>query len=327
MNQPGITAFGVTQDGKAVQRITLRAGELTVALLTWGAVLQSLRLLGVPHDLTLGSDRLADYEGGMRYHGSLIGPVVNRITGATALIDGAPHRFEVNQDPGITLHSGAAGTHLKIWQIAEVTENAATLTLTLADGEGGFPGTRRISARFSLIEPATLRLTVTVFSTATTLINIANHSYWNLDGSADWTGHSLQIHADRFLPTTAHFTPTGQISPVAGSDMDFRQPRRIAAQKNLFDTNFCLSDQRRAITDALTLTGTSGVSMTMATTEPGLQVYDGRNAIRPGRAPYEALAFEAQFWPDAPNHPAFPDITLAAGTLSEQVTEWRFRAS
>lgn len=326
MNHPGITPFGVTQDGKAVQRITLRSGDLTVALLTWGAVLQSLRLSGVPHDLTLGSEDLADYEGAMRHHGSLIGPVVNRITGATARIGGVAHRFEVNQDPDITLHSGAAGTHLKVWHLGEMTEDSATLTLTLADGEGGFPGTRRISAQFSLIEPATLRLTVSVFSTATTLINIANHSYWNLDGSANWSGHSLQIHADRYLPTTPHFTPTGQIAPVDGSAMDFRHPRRVTAADNVFDTNFCLSDQRRPLTKALTLTGASGVSMTMATTEPGLQVYDGRNALRPGHAPYEGLAFEAQFWPDAPNHPAFPDITLAPDTLSKQVTEWRFRA-
>ena len=87
----------------------------------------------------------------------------------------------------------------------------------------------------------------------------------------------------------------------------------------------CLATQRRDLTDAMTLTGKSGVSMTMATTEPGLQVYDGRNGIRPGHAAYEGLAFEAQFWPDAPNNPKFPDITLPAATMWEQVTEWRFR--
>jgi aldose 1-epimerase len=308
-----------------VQRITLSSGELSVALLTWGAVVQSVRLLGVPYDLTLGSDRLADYEGTMRHHGSLIGPVVNRITGARATIDGADHRFEVNQPPDICLHSGAVGTHLKIWNLTELTETSATLGLTLPDGEGGFPGTRHISARFSLID-TTLRMNVTVFSTKTTLINFANHSYWNLDGTGDWSGHSLQINADHYLPTTEHFTPIGDIVPVADSAMDFRTPKAITPGKDLFDTNFCLSNQRRALTDAMTLTGTSGVSMTMATTEPGLQVYDGRNGIRPGHAAYEGLAFEAQFWPDAPNHAAYPDITLSAATMWEQVTEWRFRA-
>jgi len=326
MIQPGIAPFGLTSDGKAVQRITLAAGELAVSLLTWGAVLHSVRLLGVPHDLTLGSDRLADYEGAMRHHGSLIGPVANRITGARAKIDGADHRFEVNQSPDITLHSGAAGTHLKVWTLTEMTETSATLGLTLPDGEGGFPGTRHISARFLLIEPAILRLTVTVFSTKPTLINMANHSYWNLDGSDDWSGHQLQINADHYLPTTEHFTPTGEIAPVASSAMDFRKPRPITPRADLFDNNFCLSLLRRDLTEVMTLTGTSGVSMTMATTEPGLQVYDGRNAIRPGRSPYEGLAFEAQFWPDAPNHPEFPDITLPEATMWEQITEWRFRA-
>lgn len=326
MIQPGIAPFGVTRDGRAVQRITLSSGELSVALLTWGAVVQSVRLLGVPYDLTLGSDRLADYEGTMRHHGSLIGPVVNRITGSRAKVDGADHEFEVNQPPNICLHSGAAGTHLKIWNLTEMTETSATLSLTLPDGEGGFPGTRHISARFSLTDTATLRMTVTVFSTKTTLINFANHSYWNLDGTDDWSGHSLQINAEHYLPTTEHFTPMGEIVPVADSAMDFRTPKAIAPRKDLFDTNFCLANQRRDLTDAMTLTGKSGVSMTMATTEPGLQVYDGRNGIRPGHAAYEGLAFEAQFWPDAPNNPAYPDITLPAATMWEQVTEWRFRA-
>lgn len=326
MIQPGIAPFGVTSDGKAVQRITLTAGKLSVSLLTWGAVVQSVRLLGVPYDLTLGSDNLADYEGAMRHHGSLIGPVANRITGARAMIDGTLHRFEVNQDPDITLHSAAAGTHLKVWQLSEMTETTATLSLTLADGEGGFPGTRHISARFEVMDPAILRMTVNVFSDATTLINFANHSYWNLDGSDDWSGHRLQIHADHYLPTTPQFTPTGKIAAVEGTEMDFRKGRAIRPRVNEFDTNYCLGNHRRALTNAFTLTGTSGLSMTMATTEPGLQVYDGRNGIRPGHAAYEGLAFEAQFWPDAPNNPAFPDITLPAGTMSEQLTEWRFRA-
>jgi aldose 1-epimerase len=311
-------------DGRPVQKITLQDGGLCASVLTWGAVLQSVRLDGVAHGLTLGSPQLSDYEGDMRHHGSLIGPVVNRITGARAMIGGTEHVFDANQEGQITLHSGRAGTHLKIWRLAELSETSATLTLELPDGEGGFPGHRRLAARFTVLPPGMLRLEVTASTDAPTLMNIANHSYWNLDGSAEWSGHRLMVLADHYLPTTPHFTPTGQIAPVTQGGMDFRTAREIIAGRDLFDTNFCLAPARRTLTDALHLVGRSGVSMTVATTEPGIQIYDGRNAFRPGRGPHEGLAIETQFWPDAPNNPGFPDILLQPEDQWRQVTEWRF---
>lgn len=326
MGQPGIAPFGTTLDGRHVQKIILQDSGLCVSVLTWGAVVQSVRLDGVAHDLTLGSPRLRDYEGAMRHHGSLIGPVVNRITGAKAQICGREFAFEANQDGRITLHAGDAGTHLKIWRLAELSETSATLTLDLPDGDGGFPGNRRISARYTISAPATLRLDITASTDAPTLINFANHSYWNLDGTTEWSGHRLMILADRYLPTTPDFTPQGRVAPVSESDMDFRSEREITVGQHAFDTNFCLADARRPLTEALRLTGASGVSMTVATTEPGIQVYDGRNAIRPGRAAYEGLAVEAQFWPDAPNNPDYPDILVMPDTHWQQSTEWRFKA-
>ena len=317
-----ITLFGTTGEAE-VQRITLTRDDLTVSLLTWGAVIQSVRLAGVPHDLTLGSDRLADYQGQMRYHGSLIAPVVNRISGASAQIAGRTHRFQANQDGRITLHGGDAGTHLKVWTLDGHDDTNATLTITLPDGDGGFPGTRHIAARFGLTDRATMRLDVTATTDAPTLMNIANHSYWNLDGTPDWSGHSLTVHAGTYLPGTPDFTPTGEIAPVSG-DMDFRTPRRISPGHPALDTNFCLGTERRPLTHALTLTGASGTSLEVHTTEPGIQVYDGRDAFRPSHPPYEGLAVETQFWPDAPNHPAFPDITLHPDDPWHQTTEWRF---
>ncbi|MDT8854610.1 aldose epimerase family protein [Paracoccaceae bacterium Fryx2] len=318
-----VAPFG-SAHGQTVQRILLQAGDLTVALLTWGAVLQSVRLAGVAHDLTLGSDRIDDYLGAMRHHGSVIGPVANRISGAQARIAGRLHRFEANQAGTITLHGGDAGTHLKLWSLVAATADSATLGLTLPDGDGGFPGNRTLAARFEVAPPATLRLTVTATTDAATLINVANHSYWNLDGSADWSGHALRIAADRYLPTTPDFTPTGEIFPTEGTPHDFRTAREITPGAPPLDHCFCLSDARRPLTPVLWLTGRGGTSLTLATTEPGVQVYDGRAALRPGHGPYEGLAIEAQFWPDAPNHPAFPAITLTPGTPWEQVTEWHF---
>ena len=309
--------FGTTNKGEAVEKITLSAGDLTVAVLTWGAVLQSVRLAQIPYDLTLGSNALADYEGPLRYHGSIIAPVVNRLSNAQAPLGDKTLGFQVNFNGQHTLHSGDAGTHLKVWRIAHASKTECLLALTLPDGEGGFPGTRSITALFQLAAPASLRLTITTTTDADTLLNATNHSYWNLDGSADFSGHSLQIAADHYLPATDEFIPTGEIRPV--SDMfDFRKPKPIAPQSPDLDNCFCLSQSQQPLRDVLTLTGQSNFKMTVATTEPGIQIYDCRHDH------YKGLAIEAQGWPDAPNKPGFPPITLAKGETLTQITEWRF---
>lgn len=321
---PQIEAFGTTATGQAVRKITLRAGDLTASVLTWGAVLQSVRLAGVGHDLTLGSDLLADYEGDMRYHGSLIAPVVNRLTDASAPVAGVPHRFEVNFNGRHNLHSGAAGTHLKVWDLVSATETEAVLALDLPDGEGGFPGNRRVEVRFGVAAPATLRMDVSVATDKATIWNAANHSYWNLDGAEGWAGHRLQIAADTYLPTDADFIPTGQIVPVAGTPFDFRKSQPVAPFAPDLDNCFCLGQGPEPLREVLWLTGASGVTLAVATTEAGVQLYDGRHALRPGHSAYEGLAIETQGWPDAPNKAGFPSIDLGAGETRAQITEWRF---
>ncbi len=318
--------FGTTKDGQDVQKITLAAGDLTVQLLTWGAVVQDVQLAGVNRSLTLGSDQLSDYEGDMRHHGALIGPVANRISNARVRLDGMMYELERNQDGRIHLHSGAQAIHLQVWDVVEVTPSAATLAITLPDGMCGLPGTRRITARFKITAPATLTMTVHGATDATTLMNFANHSYWNLDGSDTYDGHRLRIAADRYLPCTQDDYPTGEIVDVTGTDMDFRAEREITVNRPPFDNNFCLSDTNRPLRDVLRLTGGSGVQMTMGTTATGIQVYDARDAQRPGKTRYEGLAIEAQAWPDAPNNPAFPSIKITPDAPYSQTTQWRFQA-
>ena len=317
--------FGKTAGGEAVEKITLVAGELTVSVLTLGAALQSVRMAGVAHDLTLGSENVADYEGVMRYHGTLIAPMVNRIRGAGAVIAGKRHRFEANLDGQHSLHSGASGTHLKLWKVVARGHDFVELALDLPDGEGGFPGKRQVVARYCLAAPAKLRLEITAKTDAPTIFNAANHSYWTLNGAAHWGGHRLRLAAARVLPTDGDFLVTGEISPVAGSDLDFQSERAIAPGAPALDNCFCLADAPQALRDVAWLTSPSGdLKMILATSEAGLQVYDGRNAMRPGRDGYEGLAFEAQGWPDAPNNPAFPPSGLLPGKPVTQITEWRF---
>ena len=319
-----IADFGRTQAGETVSVATLRSAALTVRVLTLGAILQDVRLAGVGRSLTLGSDSVADYEGTMRFHGSLIAPVANRIGGNRAEVGDQVLRFDPGPEQPNILHSGAAGTHLKLWSMADCGPDAVTLALDLPDGEGGFPGERTIRATYSLPEPDCLRLEVVAETDRPTLFNAANHSYWNLDGSESWQGHRLRIAADRYLPATGDVLPTGEVAPVAGTVFDFRADRVAGPGQPPLDHCFCLSEGRVAFRPVLTLTGATGVTMTLSTTEAGVQIYDGSGAARPGRWAGEGVAIEAQGWPDAPNNPGFPSILLSPGESYRQITEWRF---
>lgn len=327
----GPTVFGTTETGETVHRAVLSAGDLAVALLEHGAVVQDVRLAGVAHSLTLGSPDLAAYEGRMASCGAIMGPVANRISGARARIGDATHAF--HSDTPTLLHGGTAATHRRVWRFTDIAADRAALTLSLPDGEGGFPGNRTIRAEFRLLPPATLRLTLTATTDAPTLINLANHSYWRLADTATVAGHVLRIAADRYLPATEAVLPTGEVAPVQDTRFDYREGRALqSGAEGLIDTNFCLSDARTDLRPVAWLTGPTGLTLELATTEPGLQVFDGHSLDLPQYrtcdggtpAPYCAVALEAQFWPDAPTHPHFPSILLRPGAPWEQVTEWRF---
>ena len=316
--------FGTTQGGDPVEKITLRAGSLQVSILTLGAIVQYVQLDGVDHGLTLGSDNLSDYETGMGFHGAIVGPIANRISNARVRLDGMMYELERNDGAG-HLHSGSDGTHAQIWTIAQQSDDSVTLTLDLADGVNGLPGRRQITATFTVAAPASLTLDITGTTDTKTLMNFANHRYWNLDGSDSWEGHTLQVAADHYLPTNDACAPTGDILDVNGTDMDFRAARAFEKSAPALDHNFCLADSA-ALRNVLWLTGANGVVMTVATTLPGIQVYDGRGARRPGKATYEGFAIEPQHWPDAPNHRGFPSITVTPDTPYRQTSRWTFTA-
>ena len=315
---------GTTSKGEDVHQITLSKGELTVTLLTLGAIVQDVRLAGVNHGLTLGSDSIADYETTMVHHGSLIGPVANRISTARVRLDGMVYELERNQDGRIHLHSGADATHRRVWHVADVTGDSATLTISMPDGLCGLPGNRTITATFSISGTSTLTLEIEAITDSTTLMNFANHSYWNLDGTGRFDGHTLRIDAATYLPTDQDVCPTGEIAEVDGTEMDFRNTRVLDFATVALDTNFCLADGNRPARDVLRLTGKTGIAMVMATTCPGVQIYDGRGAKRPGRDYYEGIAIEAQHWPDAPNHRSFPSIKVSPENPYRQTTCWTF---
>ncbi|WP_172299426.1 aldose epimerase family protein [Pseudoruegeria sp. HB172150] len=327
--------FGRLSDGESIHRLHINAGAISVALLTRGAVLNDVRLESIPYSLTVGSPDIAAYEGKMGSAGATCGPVVNRIAGAKAEIDGKTYDFATNFLGKHTLHGGDAAMHRRTWEIAETDDGSATLQIRQADGDGGFPGNRLFTARFEVLPPATLRLTLSAETDAPTVVNLANHSYWRLDDAPTVAGHILKLAAAEYTPATEDLIPTGEIAPVDGTRFDYREGRVLeGGAEGLIDNNFCLSRGREPLRPVAWLTGQSGVTMEMATTEPGIQVYDGHGLEQ---APYVlhdgttargycGVALEAQYWPDAPNHPNFPSIVLRPGEPWKQVTEWRFSA-
>lgn len=324
--------FGTTQAGEAVDRITLRSNQLTVQILTWGAVLQDVRLDGAAQPLTLGSPDMAAYEGRMKSFGAVMGPVVNRIRDARAPIAGVMHQFEANMDGQHTKHGGSHGTQTRVWDVIAGDDDHVTLESVLQDGLSGFPGDRVIHATYRVDGPL---LTLDLHGTTTkpTLMNLANHSYWNLDGTSSVAGHRLEIDAEEITDSDDTLMVTGTTLPVAGTRFDFREIGLFAPRPDArFDLNYCLSDRRRPLTFACALTGLSGVHMEMSTTEPGLQVFDqGSFTTDPfpshSGAPYPrytGIALEAQGWPDAANHPNFPSIEVTPDSPYHQITTWRF---
>lgn len=330
-----IEAFGITPDQQIVEKITIGNDELTVSVLTWGAVLNDVRLADMGYPLTLGGPDLAAYSGPMKSFGSVIGPVVNRIRNAEAEIDGVSYAFEANLDGLHTKHGGTQGPHVQVWKIVETSPSHAVLELKLPDGLSGFPGDRVIRAEYR-VSGAMLDLVLVAHTDRPTLINLANHSYWNLDGSMDARGHKLQILADFYTENGPDLMVTGQVLPVAGSIYDFREAKCLeASEDRLFDLNYVLSDAKRPLTKAARMEGESGVVMEMSTTEPGLQLFDfgsfdtgefiGHLGVPYQR--YSAIALEAQTWPGALSRNDWPSIEVTPDQPYHQHTRWAFSAT
>lgn len=326
-----IESFGTTPDGEEVALVTLRGGPATARVMTWGASLQDFRLDGVAHALVLGSPDFAAYLGPLRYYGATCGRVVNRIEGARTTLDGVELLLEGWEDGAPILHAGSQGASDRNWTLEEAEDSRARFSLTMPDGQGGFPGTLHLSLVYALDEDGALRIEITGQTDAPTFCNIAHHSYWNLDGAPDISDHRLWIAAETYLPTSPVNIPTGERAPVAGTGFDFRTPAPLPPISNqLIDHNFCIDDWDGTLRPVGRLEA-GGLALEVETTEPGLQVFDGvildsgPFATHSGR-PYgrhAGLALEPQHWPDAPNKPDFPSIVLRPGETYRQTSLFR----
>lgn len=309
---------------------TISGHGLTATFLELGAVLHDLRLDGHDAPLVLGLRDLDGYPAQSFYMGATAGRCANRIGGAAFELDGTTHRLDANFLDEHHLHGGAAGTGKRIWEVLDHEVDAIRFGLTLADGEMGYPGAMRVEAFFSVAPDAMLRVVYRATCDAPTLCNFAHHSYWCLDGTGDLSSHVLTVDADRYTPVDDALIPTG-VAPVDGTRFDFRGGRALPGEGTL-DHNLCLCDARRPLRQVAVLRSTaSDVEMRLATTEPGLQVYDGAKLAvdRPGLdgrryGPHAGVALEPQVWPDAPNRPDFPSAVLRPGETYEQTTTFTF---
>ncbi|WP_405590481.1 aldose epimerase family protein [Streptomyces sp. NBC_01190] len=340
-------------DGAAVHRYTLTAaGGLTVKILTYGGILQSVQVpdgRGRPVDIALGFATLDEYvahnspeAGGGVYFGALIGRYANRIAGGGFTLDGVTYQVPVNNN-GNALHGGTVGFDKKIWTpTVEQGHDSVGLRLEYVspDGEMGFPGTLTTQATYTLDNSGHLTLTFRATTDKTTVVNLTNHTYWNLAGesSGDVYGHLLRLNADRYTPVDALQIPTGERLPVHGTPMDFTRPTAIgarvaAADPQLltgqgYDLNWAVNGGGGSPTLAAhAVDPHSGRTLSVWTTQPGIQFYSGNfltgTLVGTGHTAYRqsyGFALETQNFPDAPNHPDFPSSVLRPGQVYRHTT-------
>ena len=330
-------AFGETREGEAVHRFRIEGGGLAADILTWGAIVQNLRLKGHPAPLVLGFERLDHYLDHSPYFGAIVGRCANRIAGGKFTIDGERFLADTN-DRGNTLHGGAGGLDRRVWRVADRGGDFLTLTILDPAGAMGFPGNLDISCTYRLKAPGTLRVELSARCDRPTLCNLAHHSYFNLDdgGRTAILDHRMMIAAQAYTPVTEDCIPTGAVLPVQGTPFDFVVPRMVGGGQGgdgRYDHNFCLSAARGPIRRAAWVQGeNSGVEMEVWTTEPGLQLFSGHFEARavPGLdgivyRPFAGLCLEPQVWPDSPNRPYFPQALLRPDETYAQASEYRFR--
>jgi aldose 1-epimerase len=306
--------FETLPNGDEITRHILRNDDLEVAILSYGAILQSVRYQGGPN-MTLGYPKAENYIAEATYAGCIIGPVANRIAGAKAKLDNNTYYLDANEGANC-LHSGKDGFHAQNWQVGDVSDTHILLTLAVGDEDGGFPGNRVVALRYELVG-ASLWLTMLGTSDEATWMNLTHHGYWNLDGTRTFKGHKLWVDGVDWVGVDDANIPTDiQMCPY-----DFAKGMDLPADESgEIDHNLCLAPSDKDIRTVARLTAPSGRTMEIATSEVGLQIYDGRSLP----TPYSHIALETQGYPDAPNRDDFPSVRLEGGETYGHVTEYRF---
>jgi aldose 1-epimerase len=340
-------AFGALPDGAPVEIFTVTNGNgVEVRAISFGGIITSLRVpdrTGQSADIVLGYDTPGDYaRNNSPYFGAIIGRYGNRIAKGRFSLDGAIYTLATNNGPN-HLHGGVRGFDKVAWS-GEATDEGVRFGYVSKDGEEGYPGTLSVRVTYTLNDRNELAVDYEATSDKPTIVNLTQHSYFNLagQGARDILDHRLQIDADRYTPVDPTLIPTGELAPVAGTPFDFRQPTPIGARigddhpqlKNGlgYDHNFVLNRSGEGLRHAARVVDpASGRTLDIATTEPGLQFYsgnflDGSITGKAGRTYQKRYGFclETQHFPDSPNHPDFPSAVLRPGQTYKSRTVFTF---
>jgi len=350
--EPSVTqiAFGRLPDGSAVDVFTLANGRgMEVRAISYGGIIQAIRVPdagGGSGDVVLGFDSLADYLGPSPYFGAIVGRYANRIAKGRFTLDGRAYRLATNNGSN-HLHGGVKGFDKVNWHGAAFQHGdsvGVTFTRTSPDGEEGYPGTLSARVTYTLTPANELVIDYLATTDKATPVNLSQHTYFNLrgEGSGDILGHGLTITADSFTPVDSTLIPTGAIAPVTGTPFDFRTQFPIGARVDVpdpqlthghgYDHNFVLSRTQPGLVHAANVfEPTTGRTLDVFTTEPGLQFYSGNflDGSVHGKAshPYAhrgGFCLESQHYPDSPNHPNFPSTILKPGQEYRSRTVWVF---
>ncbi len=345
-----VRAYGRLSDGRPVDQVTLdNARGMTVKLIGYGAIITDVIVPdagGKRTNVALGFASLADYEARNNdAFGAVIGRYAGRIANARFTLDGREARLKANDGPN-ALHGGPGGFDKKLWQVSPFKRRGnvgAVLRHSSTDGEQGFPGKLDVKITYTLLRSNALRIDYEATTDRPTVLNLTNHSYFNLGGAGSGSvrDHLLQIDSRRILETDDRGIPTGGTVPVAGTPFDFRWPASIASKIDMphpqmtgrrgFNHSWLLDNAGKLSRAALVVNPKSGRRLEVLTTEPSLHAYTGnwfsgevRGAQGKLYRPHDGLALETQHLPDAPNRPTFPTTALRPGETFRSTTIYRF---
>ena len=340
----GITkaAWGTT-DGKEVSLFTLtNAKGVQVKISNYGATVTSWVSLDKNNKasgIVLGFDSLSGYLAKPPYFGAVVGRYGNRIAKGKFKIDTAQYTLATNNGPN-ALHGGLKGFDKQIWDATPANDSTASLLLSYVskDGEEGYPGNLKVTVRYTLTDDNELKIEYSATTDKATVLNITNHSYFNLTGDVTNTilNHTLMIDADNYTPVDTTLIPTGEIKSVKGSPFDFTKAKKIGEQIAAvagggYDHNWVLNKKDSSLQKIVELKDSiSGRTLEVFTTQPGVQFYtgnflDGTISTSEGKKinQHAALCLETQHFPDSPNQPKFPTTLLLPGQQFHSVTVYK----
>ena len=335
--------FGKNLEGKDVTLYALTNSHgLRARVMDYGAILVSLEVPdqgGKLADVTLGFDNLEPYLSKHPFFGAIAGRYANRIGRATFTLDGVEYKLDANNGPN-HLHGGLKGFDKVMWSaeiLADSSDPAVKFTYLSKDMDQGYPGNLNCSVTYALTDNDELKISYQAVTDKPTIINLTNHTYWNLAGAGNVLGHELTINADRYTVVDDGLIPTGEIKSAQSTPLDFTQPKTIGShidqlpQTKGYDHNYVLNKNNQELSlAARTCDPVSGRVMETYTTEPGMQLYTGNylDGIKgkSGKSYNQHAGFclETQHYPDSPNKPDFPSTVLRPGETYNSVTIYKF---